>query len=171
MIQHSKELLLIGIVVGLTLMAYFFLRRSGGTPWQNAGRVLTGVLGAFMLLGGVAKFFMPFTHMFAQQIALSELPFPVLSAFLGQAGEISSGLVLLTFFVLGSKLSGWLADKAFDLTHSLIVVIMLVAVYVHLHPAVPAEVLPFQSKPPVVTIIVLLLAVANMGLRRKGRHQ
>lgn len=167
--QHTKELMLIGTVIGLTLIAYFFMRRSGGTPVQNAGRVLTGVLGAFMLLGGSAKFFMPFTHMFAQQITLSGLPFPALSAFAGQAGEISSGLVLLAFFALGGKLASSLANKVFDLTHLLIVVIMLVAVYVHLHPAVPAEVLPFQSKPPVVTVIVLMLAVLNMGLRRKGR--
>jgi len=58
------------------------------------------------------------------------------------------------------------ADKLFYLGNLLIVAIMLVAVYVHLHPHVPAQVLPFQAKPPVVTIIVLLLAVLNIVLRR-----
>lgn len=58
------------------------------------------------------------------------------------------------------------ADKLFYLGNLLIVAIMLVAVYVHLHPDVPAQVLPFQAKPPVVTIIVMLLAVLNIVLRR-----
>lgn len=166
--QHTKEFVLIAIALGLTFVAYFFLRRSGGSPLQNASRVLTGVLGAFMLLGGIAKFFDPFTTMFAQQIALSQLPFPTLSVLAGQAGEISSGLVLLVFFALGRKLAGGIRETIFYLTNLMIVVIMLVAVYVHLHPDVPAEVLPFQSKPPVVTIVVMLLAILNMVLRRKG---
>lgn len=54
------------------------------------------------------------------------------------------------------------------LTNLLIEVIMLVAVYVHLHPDVPAETLPFQSKSTVVTIIVLLLAGLNAYLYRKN---
>jgi len=49
------------------------------------------------------------------------------------------------------------------------VIIMLVAVYVHLHPDVPAEVLPFQSKPPVLTVIIMALAILNGWLRRKTR--
>ena len=111
---------------------------------QNAGRLLTGVLGAFMVLGGTAKFFEPFTTMFASQIALSQLPFPQLSSFAGQAGEISSGLLLLAFFAFGTTWLGAIGDKIFYLTNLLVVVIMLVDVYVHLHPDVPAEVLPSQ---------------------------
>ena len=123
-----------------------------------------------MLLGGTAKFFEPFTTMFANQIKLSQIPFPTLSAFAGQAGEITSGLMLLAFFVVGRKLAGVLADKIFYLTNLLIVVIMLVAVYVHLHPAVPADTLPFQSKPPVLTVIVMLLVGLNIYLHRNNRR-
>jgi hypothetical protein len=36
---------------------------------------------------------------------------------------------------------------------------MLVAVYVHLQPGVPPEVLPLGIKPPVIPIFVLLLGV------------
>ena len=36
---------------------------------------------------------------------------------------------------------------------------MLVAVYVHLQPGVPAEVLPLGVKPPVIPLIVILLDV------------
>jgi len=108
--------------------------------------------------------------MFAKQIALSQLPFPMLSAFVGQAGEIVSGLVLLAFFAFEGRFVGAFGDKLFYLTNLLIVVIMLVAIYVHLHPDVPAEILPFQSKPPVLTIIVMLLALLNLYLHwRKQR--
>lgn len=144
------------------------MRRRGGNAKQNTQRLLTGVLGSFMLLGGVAKFFEPFTTMFAQQITLSRMPFANLAAFSGQAGEIASGVLLLAFFAFGSRLVGPFFDRIFYLTNLLIVVIMLVAVYVHLHLDVPAEVLPFQSKPPVLTIIVLLLAVLNMQLHRRN---
>jgi len=49
--QLIRELILIGIVLAVTMIAYLFIRRSGGTASENAERVLTGVLGAFMLLG------------------------------------------------------------------------------------------------------------------------
>ena len=122
-----------------------------------------------MLLGGGAKFFEPFTTMFANQIALSRLPFPTLSAFAGQAGEISSGLVLLAFFAFSRKFDGAVGDKIFYLANLLIIGIMVVAVYVHLHPSVPAETLPFQAKPPVLTVIVMFLAGVNMYLHRKNQ--
>jgi len=37
--------------------------------------------------------------------------------------------------------------------------VMLVAVYVHLQPTVPAEVLPLSIKPPVIPLFVLVLGV------------
>src|SRR5262245_54765066 len=37
--------------------------------------------------------------------------------------------------------------------------VMLVAVYVHLQPGVPPEVLPLGIKPPVIPLFVLLLGV------------
>jgi|GEM_PF-523470 len=166
--QLTKELILIGIVLTITLVAYLFIRRSGGTASENAGRILTGVMGAFMLLGGTAKFFEPFTTMFANQIALSQLPLPTISAFAGQAGEIISGLVLIAFFAFGRKLGGAVGNKIFYLANLLIVGIMVIAVYVHLHPAVPAEILPFQSKPPVLTLIVMFLTGLNIYLHRKN---
>jgi hypothetical protein len=168
--QHLIEALLISIVVALTLVAYVLIRRSEGSPAKKSERLLTGLLGGFMILGGSAKFFEPFATMFGKQIALSQLPFPMLSVLAGQAGEIASGLVLLAFFVFSEKFAGALGDKIFYLTNLLIVIIMLVAVYVHLHPDVPAEVLPFQSKPPVLTIIVMLLALLNAFLRWRNQR-
>ncbi|MFG6566092.1 hypothetical protein ACGYLI_17910 [Sulfitobacter sp. 1A13421] len=167
--QLLKELSLIGGVAAVTLVSYLVMRRSGASGTANANRLLSGLLGAFLLLGGVAKFFLPFTDMFAQQIALSQLPFPALSAFAGQAGEITAGIILLGYFFGWQRLQGPISDLIFALTTLLIVIIMLVAVYVHLHPAVPAEVLPFQSKPPVLTVIIMALAILNGWLRRKTR--
>ena len=168
--QLLKELLLIvGVAAVITLVAYPLMRRSSASGAANANRLLSGLLSAFLLLGGVAKFFLPFTDMFAQQIALSRLPFPALSAFAGQAGEITAGIILLGFFIGWQRLQGPISDLVFALTTLLVVIIMLVAVYVHLHPDVPAEVLPFQSKPPVLTVIVMALAILNGWLRRKTR--
>ncbi|MFG6511156.1 hypothetical protein ACGYKB_03845 [Sulfitobacter sp. 916] len=167
--QLIKELSLIGGVAAVTLVSYLVMRRSGASGTANANRLLSGLLGAFLLLGGVAKFFLPFTDMFAQQIALSQLPFPALSAFTGQAGEITAGIILLGYFIGWQRLQGPISDLIFALTTLLVVIIMLVAVYVHLHPDVPAEVLPFQSKPPVLTVIIMALAILNGWLRRKTR--
>lgn len=55
--------------------------------------------------------------MFANQIALSGLPFPTLSNRAGQLGEISTGIALLTLLVFGKKLSPVIADKAFYLAN------------------------------------------------------
>ncbi len=41
-----------------------------------------------MVMAGTVKFFDPFATMFAKQIALSDLPFPTLSRWMGQLGEI-----------------------------------------------------------------------------------
>ena len=65
--QHIKELLLIGVVLVLTLIAYFFNRRSGDNASQKAERQLTGIPGAFMVSGRTAKFFEPFATMFTRQ--------------------------------------------------------------------------------------------------------
>lgn len=90
----------------------------------------------------------PFTTMFAMQISLSELPFPSLSRWSGQLGEMTAGAVLLTLFFFGSWIAPVIAGKVFYLANLMIAVIMMVAVYVHVHPEVPAEVLPFGTKPP-----------------------
>jgi hypothetical protein len=61
-------------------------------------------------------------------------------------------------------------DKTMVLSTLLTSAIMIVAVYVHLLPTVPAEVLPLQSKPPVMTLIILGLAWFNAYLYRITRH-
>lgn len=59
-------------------------------PISCGNRLLNGLIGTFLLLGSIAKFFMPLTEMFAQQIALGNRPFPRLSAFTGRACSVRS---------------------------------------------------------------------------------
>ncbi|MDR9827676.1 hypothetical protein RCJ22_18910 [Vibrio sp. FNV 38] len=162
--QLILELSLIGsmfLVTGGFLVRSYDKTDSAGTKSQ---KILTGLLGAFMVMAGVVKFFDPFTTMFTTQIALSELPFPTLSRWAGQLGEILAGLLLLIVMVGNKVLATPLRDKAMQLSTLLTTAIMIVAVYVHLLPNVPAEVLPLQSKPPVMTLIILGLAWLNTYL-------
>ncbi|WP_199458636.1 hypothetical protein [Vibrio owensii] len=162
--QLILELSLIGtmlLVSGVFLVRSYDKTDSVGTKVQ---KILTGLLGAFMVMAGTVKFFDPFTTMFAKQIALSELPFPTLSRWAGQLGEIFAGLLLLVVMIGNKALAAPIKDRAMQLSTLLTTAIMIVAVYVHLLPNVPAEVLPLQSKPPVMTLIILGLAWLNAFL-------
>jgi hypothetical protein len=162
--QLILELSLIGtmlLVTGVFLVRSYDKTDGVGTKVQ---KILTGLLGAFMVMAGTVKFFDPFTTMFAKQIALSELPFPTLSRWAGQLGEIFAGLLLLMVMIGNKALAAPIKDKAMQLSTLLTTAIMIVAVYVHLLPSVPAEVLPLQSKPPVMTLIILGLAWLNAFL-------
>ncbi|WP_194436661.1 hypothetical protein [Vibrio fluminensis] len=162
--QLILELSLIGtmlLVTGIFLVRSYDKTDSVGTKVQ---KILTGLLGAFMVMAGMVKFFDPFTAMFAKQIALSELPLPTLSRWAGQLGEIFAGLLLLVVMIGNKALAAPIKDKAIELATLLTTAIMIVAVYVHLLPNVPAEVLPLQSKPPVMTLTILGLAWLNAFL-------
>ncbi|WP_086969189.1 hypothetical protein [Vibrio coralliirubri] len=162
--QLILELSLIGtmlLVTGVFLVRSYDKTDGVGTKVQ---KILAGLLGAFMVMAGTLKFFDPFTTMFAKQIALSELPFPTLSRWAGQLGEIFAGLLLLVVMIGDKALAAPIKDKAMQLSTLLTTAIMIVAVYVHLLPSVPAEVLPLQSKPPVMTLIILGLAWLNAFL-------
>ncbi|ATC81483.1 hypothetical protein PAGA_a1004 [Pseudoalteromonas agarivorans DSM 14585] len=83
---------------------------------------------------------------------------------MGQLGEIFAGLLLLAVMIGNKALAAPIKDRAMQLSTLLTTAIMIVAVYVHLLPSVPAEVLPLQSKPPVMTLIILGLAWLNAFL-------
>ncbi|NLS12465.1 hypothetical protein HGP28_06070 [Vibrio sp. SM6] len=162
--QLILELSLIGTMLLITsvfLVRSYDKTDSVGTKIQ---KILTGLLGAFMVMAGTVKFFDPFTTMFAKQITLSELPFPTLSRWVGQLGEIFAGLLLLVVMIGNKVLPAPIKYKAMQLSTLLTTAIMIVAVHVHLLPSVPAEVLPLQSKPPVMTLIILGLAWLNTFL-------
>lgn len=163
----SQLVLELSVIGSMLLIVTFFLARSydkKDSMVTKTQKVLTGLLGAFLVMAGTVKFFDPFTTMFTTQIALSELPFPTLSRWAGQLGEIFAGLLLLLVMIGDKQLKASIKDKAMQLTTLLTTAIMVVAVYVHLLPNVPAEVLPLQSKPPVMTLIILGLSWFNAFL-------
>ncbi len=108
--------------------------------------------------------------MFANQIALSGSPFPTLSNPAGQIGEISTGITLFILLCIGRRLSPAAEDGAFFIANFGIAIIMLVAIYVHLHPNVPAETLSLGTKPLYLTVVILLLVCLSMYLRRTNQR-
>lgn len=143
----------------MALIALTYISRSKASKGNKIQTFAIALLGGFMILGGTAKFFQPFATMFTSQIELSSLPLPKLAIFAGQMGEITAGIMYLLLLTKGKFISVKLSEMVLNGATLLTVVIMTVAVYVHLSPNVPAEVLPFQSKPPVLTVIVMLISL------------
>lgn len=118
-------------------------------------------LGIMMFMFGFLKFFEPFRSWFHVQIAKSGMPpvsFPV-----GIAGEMSIGLAFLLAFGIRDCI-GNLFKPLVVLASAALIVNMAVATYVHLQPAVPANVLPLGIKAPFIPLFVMFLAALNLFL-------
>jgi hypothetical protein len=113
-------------------------------------------LGCLMLTFGLLKFLSPtIDGWFHVQIQQSHLPHAAI--LMGKLAEITTGSLFLI-----SRFGPWQAKwgrRILLVASSSLVLEMLVAVYVHLQPGVPAEVLPLGIKPPVIPLWVLLLGV------------
>jgi hypothetical protein len=109
-----------------------------------------------MLTFGLLKFINPtIDGWFHVQIQQSHLPHAAI--LMGKIAEIMTGI----FFLLPS-FRRWQAQwegRILLIACSSLFLEMLVAIYVHLQPAVPPEVLPLGIKPPVIPLFVLLLNV------------
>lgn len=117
---------------------------------------LSLVLGFLMLAFGLLKVVNPtIDGWFHVQIQQSHLPHGAI--LMGKLGEITTG-VLFVLPRLRRWPSQW-ARRILLLACSSLFVEMLVAVYVHLQPEVPAEVLPLGIKPPIIPLFVVLLDV------------
>jgi uncharacterized membrane-anchored protein len=126
-------------------------------------------LGTLMFVFGFLKLFEPFRTWFDVQITKSGLPRVSIPA--GIAGEMIIGTGLLSTFLLRGKAENLHAPVVFVASAALIGN-MGIAVYVHLQPEVPANVLPLGIKAPVIPSIVLLLAAVNLlALRRENERQ
>jgi hypothetical protein len=131
-------------------------------------KILNGFLGLSMFLFGVLKFVNPFKGWYAAQVAGSGMV--EASYALGIAGEIIVGGALLSWVFLGAQQTSF-AWKGIRIIASLgVVVMMATAIWVHLQPGVPADVLPLKIKPPVIPGFFLLLGLINAALafRQKG---
>jgi hypothetical protein len=125
----------------------------------------TGFLSVALLMFGILKFVDPFKGWYAEQITTSGLG--QMSYALGIMGEIAVGLTLFLCLIYRNQIS----PRSFKLltgsSYLGIIVMMLIAVYVHLHPNVPADVLPLNIKPPYIPIFFILIAVSNLYLTIK----
>ena len=116
-------------------------------------------LGTAIFLFGFLKFFEPFHTWFDIQIANSGLP--PFCVPLGIAGEISIGLSLLLASSFRQRLKSLFAPIV-ALASAGLIVNMAVAIYVHLQPEVPANVLPLGIKHPFIPLVFVLLAGLNL---------
>ena len=119
-------------------------------------KVLSVVLGVQMLLFGFLKFFQPFHRWFDVQIQQSHLPHEAVLA--GKLTEILTGSL---FFLpwLGRSMTAKRKDQILLIACFILLTQMVVAIYVHLQPGVPASVLPLGIKAPVIPAVVLLLGL------------
>lgn len=116
-------------------------------------------LGTVIFMFGFLKFFEPFHTWFHIQITKSGLP--PLGMPVGIVGEISIGLSLLLASSFRQTIKSLFAPILAVASAGLIVT-MAVAIYVHLQPEVPANVLPLGIKPPFIPLVFVLLAGLNL---------
>jgi predicted neutral ceramidase superfamily lipid hydrolase len=124
--------------------------------FHSAKTRLSLVLGLLMLTFGLLKVVSPtIDGWFHVQIQQSHLPHAAI--LMGKIAEILTGIL----FVL-PRFRPWPArweGRILLIACASLFLEMLVAVYVHLQPGVPSEVLPLGIKPPVIPLFVLLLDV------------
>ena len=109
-----------------------------------------------MFIFGFLKFFQPIRGWFDIQIQQSHLPHEAILA--GKLTEMLTGILFLLPWIRRS-LSAKRKDQILLAACFLLFTQMVVAIYVHLQPGVPASVLPLGIKPPVIPVIVLLLGL------------
>ena len=109
-----------------------------------------------MFMFGFLKFFQPIRGWFDVQIQQSHLPHEAILA--GKVSEMVVGVLFLLPW-LWRSLTAKNKDQVLLIASFILFSQMVVAIYVHLQPGVPASVLPLGIKPPVIPGFVLLLAL------------
>jgi hypothetical protein len=134
----------------------FKLMTSMGKPLTNGISIFLGVM---MLVFGVLKFFDPINGWYRSQIVLGGLP--SISYYPGMLGEITVGLLFLLPVFFKDQLTSS-KKKMYLVASTMLIFMMIVAVYVHLQPGVPADVLPLKIKLPFIPVFVMALAAINL---------
>jgi hypothetical protein len=116
-------------------------------------KVLSLLLGVLMFMFGILKFFQPFHGWFDIQIQQSHLPHAAILA--GKLTEMISFLLPWFWRSLTTKSK----DQVLLIGCCILFTQMVVAIYVHLQPGVPASVLPLGIKAPVIPVTILLLGL------------
>ncbi len=123
---------------------------------SRLSKVLSLLLGVWMFTFGFLKFFKPISGWFDIQIQQSHLPHEAILA--GKLTEMFTGLLFLPPW-LRRSLTTKSKGKILLIACFILFTQMGVAIYVHLQPGVPANVLPLGIKPPVIPVLVLLLGL------------
>lgn len=129
-------------------------------------KITSWFLAISMFLFGILKFVNPFNYWYTVQITNSELG--QLSYSIGIMGEIVVGITLLVCLAYEQRISIKLYTLLTNISFFTISIMMLTALYVHLHPNVPANVLPLKIKPPYLPLFFLLIALSNIVLTTKN---
>ncbi|MBL7770832.1 MAG: hypothetical protein JNK20_17780 [Flavipsychrobacter sp.] len=123
---------------------------------------LAAFLGASIFVFGILKFIDPFRSWYETQISSSGLG--TAAYWLGIVGEIGVGAMLVLTVINRNKFSTAKLRFMGITSASLLVFMMATGMYVHLHPAVPAAVLPLKIKPPYIPAFFLLAALIHVRL-------
>jgi hypothetical protein len=123
---------------------------------SRLSKVLSLLLGVQMFMFGFLKFFQPFHGWFDIQIQQSHLPHEAILA--GKLTEMLTGVLFLLPWIW-TTLTAKSKDQILLIACCILFTQMVVAIYVHLQPGVPANVLPLGIKPPVIPGVVLLLGL------------
>lgn len=121
-------------------------------------------LGISMCMFGILKVVIPTINgWYSVQMTNSGLG-EYIPIWLGIAGEIIVGLALIISLVVDKNLTNKIFRIIIQFASAAIIPMMLTAVYVHLQPNVPADVLPLKIKLPFIPVFMLLLALTNIYL-------
>ena len=123
---------------------------------SRLSKALSLFLGVLMSLFGLLKLFQPIRGWFDIQIRQSHLPHEAI--LVGKLTEMLTGILFLLPWRRRS-LTAKSKDQILLIACFILLTQMVVAIYVHLQPEVPASVLPLGIKPPVIPVIVLLLGL------------
>ena len=132
---------------------------------MKAIRIISASLGFSIFMFGIVKFVNPFKGWYSVQIMNSGMDESLY--WLGITGEISAGLLFLGSVLFRNKLSKKVFRLTIILASAMVIMIMVTAIRTHLHPNVPADVLPLKIKPPFIPGFFLLLAIADIFLTNR----
>ncbi len=138
-----------------------------GKMSRPLSKALSLFLGVLIFMFGFLKFFQPFRGWFDIQIQQSHLPHEAILA--GKLGEMVTGCLFLLPW-LRKSLIPKSRDQLLLIACLMLVTQMVVAIYVHLQPEVPASVLPLGIKQPVIPLVVLFLGLLTAIAVWKGRR-
>lgn len=125
-------------------------------------KITSWFLAISMFMFGVLKFVNPFKDWYRVQVANSELG--ELSYSMGILGETAVGATLILSLLYRQKIQFKTFNLITNISFFTIIIMMATGVYVHLHPNVPADVLPLKIKPPYIPLFFLFLALSNVYL-------